>query len=316
MLTQSRGFTGNVLRLPAPWEPAPPPWVSEWLGGARLVDASSPQDQLPVQACAAGGASLVRVVIPAVTPMDILTLQQSVADAYRAVFDRLGSSHPVRFWAFVPDIHAEMGPDLDRYMAFNAGRFGAFSAWFGGREAFGRTLPTASAVGTSGKDLYLYCLAVESAGLPLENPRQVPAYRYSRRFGPMPPCFARATRVIRGTGQMLLVGGTASIRGEESMHIGQVEPQCRETFQNLASLVRSAAGDPAAPADADPLADLQAFRELRVYYMRSEDADVVLERVKEHFPSVRRLELVRAELCRRELLVEIEGLADPAFTPA
>lgn len=315
MLTQSRTFSGTVIRLPADWEASPPPWVSEWLDGASLADVTGPQDQFPVAACARGGVSLVRVVIPDIRPLDILTLQQSVADAYRAVFDRLGNAHAVRFWAFVPDIHAEMGPDLDRYMAFNAGRFAAFSAWFGGREAFGRTLPTASAVGTSARDFYLYCLAVESPGTPLENPRQIPAYRYSRRFGPMPPCFARATRVDRGAEGLLLVGGTASIRGEESVHLGAVGEQCDETLQNLASLVGSAAG-PEVPAPADPLAALAAFRELRVYYMMPEDQDRILERIKEHFPSVRRLELVRAELCRRELLVEIEGLADPALTRA
>jgi len=316
MLTESRNFTGAISRLPAHWEPSPPPWVSEWLGEARFVDDKGPHDQFPVRVCTAGGASLVQVVIPAVPKMDILTLQQSVADAYRAVFDRLGSAHPVRFWAFVPDIHAEMGPDLDRYMAFNAGRFAAFSAWFGGRESFGRTLPTASAVGTSGSELYIYCLAVASPGMPLENPRQVPAYRYSRRFGPMPPCFARATRVTRADAHLLLVGGTASIRGEESMHLGHVGKQCDETFHNLASLIRLAAGEVAVPPEENSLAALRAFRELRVYYMKPEDADLVLDRVKAHFSSVRRLELVRAELCRRELLVEIEGVADPSLTPA
>jgi chorismate lyase/3-hydroxybenzoate synthase len=315
MLTQSRSFSGTVIRLPSDWEASPPPWVAEWLGGVSLAAATGPQDQFPVAVCAGGGVSLVRVVIPNIRELDILTLQQSVADAYRAVFDRLGHGHPVRFWAFVPEIHAEMGPELDRYMAFNAGRFAAFSAWFGGREAFGRTLPTASAVGTSARDFYLYCLAVESPGTPLENPRQIPAYQYSRRFGPMPPCFARATRVDRGAERLLLVGGTASIRGEESMHSGDVGEQCDETLQNLASLVGSAA-DPGAGAPADPLGPLAAFRELRVYYMRPEDVDLILERIKEHFPSVRRLELVRAELCRRELLVEIEGLVDSTLIRA
>ena len=27
----------------------------------------------------------------------------------------------------------------------------------------------------------------------MENPRQTPSYRYSERYGPSPPCFARAT---------------------------------------------------------------------------------------------------------------------------
>ena len=31
--------------------------------------------------------------------------------------------------------------------------------------------------------------------MPVENPRQIPAFRYSKRYGPIPPCFARATRI-------------------------------------------------------------------------------------------------------------------------
>ena len=41
---------------------------------------------------------------------------------------------------------------------------------------------------------------------------------------------------------MLLVGGTASIVGEESRHVGHLEEQANETFRNLASVVASAAG--------------------------------------------------------------------------
>jgi chorismate lyase/3-hydroxybenzoate synthase len=225
------------------------------------------------------------------------------------VFDQLGPAgavHPVRFWAFVPDIHAQLEPDLDRYMVFNAARFAAFSAWYGGRDAFPRALATASAVGTSGGDLVLHCLAADAAGQPVENPRQVPAYRYSRRFGPMPPCFARATVVRpRASAPLLMVGGTASIRGEESMHETDLAAQMDETLANLASVVGAAWSERPAASTA-----LARYRHLRAYHRREADRREVEVRLRSAFPGLERLELLSAELCRVELLVEVEGLAD------
>jgi chorismate lyase/3-hydroxybenzoate synthase len=254
--------------------------------------------------------------------MDILTFQQRVVEAYQAVFERLQgrtARYAVRFWAFVPGIHDDLGAGLDRYMVFNAGRYGAYSAHFGSPTSFGRSVPTASAVGVPGDALTLHCLAADETGLPVENPRQIPAYRYSRRFGPMPPCFARAT-LLRGQteGPLLLVGGTASIIGEESRHVGHLEEQAKETFRNLASVVASAAGcPPSADTPRDDLVPLlAAFRELRVYHTRPEDREAILRFVEGSFPSLGRLELLRASLCRPELFIEIEGLARPPRRPA
>lgn len=248
--------------------------------------------------------------------MDILTFQQRVVETYQAVFEELhrAARNPVRFWAFVPGIHDDLGAGLDRYMAFNAGRYGAYSAHFGSPTSFGSSVPTASAVGVPGDALTLHCLAAEESGLPVENPRQVPAYRYSRRFGPMPPCFARATLLHGQTeGPLLLVGGTASIVGEESRHLGDLEAQARETFRNLASVVASAAGcslsEVTPPDDLLPL--LAAFRELRVYHPRLEDREAILGFIEACFPALGRLELLQASLCRSELFIEIEGLARP-----
>ena len=179
-----------------------------------------------------------------VTGMDILTFQRRVMEAYEGVFEQLAShrAHPVRFWAFVPGIHDDMGGGLDRYMAFNAGRYGAFAAYFGRPTSFRVTVPTGSAVGVAGDTFQLHCLGANEPGLPVENPRQISAYNYSRRFGPMPPCFARATLLRDGREAMLLVGGTASITGEESRHLDALEAQLRETFLNLASVVASSIG--------------------------------------------------------------------------
>lgn len=249
--------------------------------------------------------------------MDILMFQRRVVEAYETIFEQLeptAFAHPVRFWAFVPGIHDDLGAGLDRYMAFNAGRYGAFAAHFGRPTSFDRSIPTASAVGVQGDQFLLHCLATDEPGLPVENPRQVSAYHYSRRFGPMPPCFARATLLRGRTHQpMLLVGGTASITGEESRHAGDLDAQARETFRNLASVVASAAGrtrpDDLGTAEIKTL--LAAFRELRVYYTDAAHQCSLGGLVDATFSPQCRVEWMQASLCRPELLIEIEGLALP-----
>lgn len=286
-----------------------PGWVDRLLDGAPVVPVRGRGGRPDVRRRDAGGWRQVSTAVAGVRALDVLTFQQAVMDAFAAVFDQLapaGAVFPVRFWAFVPDIHARLEPDLDRYMVFNAARFAAYSAWYGGREAFPRALATASAVGTVGAELVLHCLAADVAGRPVENPRQVPAYRYSRRFGPLPPCFARATVIRpRAGAPLLMVGGTASIRGEASMHEGDLRAQVDETLANLASVVHAAwseRADEVAPA-------LARYRHLRAYHRWEGDRREVETRMRAAFPALERLELLSAELCRPELLVEVEGLA-------
>lgn len=306
-------FSASVIEVSPTATPAPPPWVFDLLGGARFEEVSSWHEAARVSVARTPALAAVRVLVPGIRAMDILTLQQVVAEAYQSVFEQLRvgpAPWPVRFWAFIPGIHAVMSPGLDRYMVFNAGRFAAYSAWCGGREAFSKSVPTASAVGTWGEDLVLYCLAAAAPATPAENPRQIPAYRYSRKYGPMPPCFARSTLVQVTGAPLLLVGGTASIRGEDSMHIDHLEAQAGETFRNLAALVRSALGGDGDDSDLEQGPWLDRFRDLRIYHPRLADRSAILSLVQEHFRCLKRVELISAELCRAELLVEIEGLAE------
>ncbi len=268
-------------------------------------------------------------------------LEAAVAAAYGAIGHALSEEdrHAIRFWNFIPAIHADMGGARDRYMVFNAGRFDAFASWFGSPQAFSRALPTASAVGIRRGPLVIHALATTANGAPLENPRQVPAYSYSKRYGPRPPCFARAT-VLADTpgvkGGWLLVGGTASILGEDSIHVRDAERQAMETFANLSKLVASAntargghvdasessasTSSPATDTSPDATSDntdttdaenawLARFSHLRVYIVRASDAETLRELVLERFTHCVDIEFAQADLCRQELLVEIEGLA-------
>ena len=140
-------------------------------------------------------------------------------------------------------------------------------------------------------------------GVHLENPRQVPAYLYSERYGRLPPAFARATIVPRWVDgrPILIAAGTASIRGEQSVCDGDLPGQLRETLDNLSSLISA--------ADASASCSLSQFEELRVYCSRPTDSEVIRQSIAAAFGTNLRLEMIEADLCRAELLVEIEGVA-------
>jgi chorismate lyase/3-hydroxybenzoate synthase len=165
-------------------------------------------------------------------------------------------------------------------------------------------------VGIDRGPLVIHALGDIAAGTPLENPRQVPAYSYSKRYGPLPPCFARAMLTEREPGDYrLLIGGTASIIGEDSQHMRDPRRQAHETFDNLTQLIASASARvhaPTLPPVGDPL---DTLTDLRVYFVQEDHAALVRDLVLARFRRAESVEFMRADLCRTELLVEIEGQA-------
>ena len=275
---------------------------------ARVPDASSTHSPVPPTWAAElardrGEFALHDSRIAGARSLSGRQLEDAVQQAYDTLQRRLRAGpapHPVRFWNFVPEILKLDEQGLERYMHFNAGRHRAFSKWFGA-EQFDHLLPAASGVGWEGDDLVIYALAAREPGVAICNPRQRAPHRYSSRYGPLPPCFARATLVDRG--RLLLVGGTASVRGEESVHRDDIAAQLRETFQNLAAVAAQGfAIDSASVA-------LSCFRQLRVYYVRPEDFSFIKSEVASNLAPSVHCEFLRADLCRADLLVEMEGLA-------
>jgi enamine deaminase RidA (YjgF/YER057c/UK114 family) len=289
----------------------PPGWVASLVceAGPPVAIETSPGILLQVQQ--SRRFALIRARIEHARDLPAASFEQQVAAAYGAIAracHSMPAAHPLRFWNCVPDIHRLCGNGVERYMTFNAGRFHAFSGWFG-KEDFPRRVPAASAVGHEGDDLVIHALCAPAPGKALANPRQIAPYRYSRRYGPLPPCFARATIVERDDEPcLILAGGTASIRGEETVHLNNLGDQLQETFDNLAALIAAANGESFDPGLRDRWLD--QYRELRVFHPRRADRDELATIVGESFRHAARIELVHAELCRGDLLVEIEGVAE------
>jgi chorismate lyase / 3-hydroxybenzoate synthase len=231
-----------------------------------------------------------------------LPLQHAAEDAYRRIFallDREGYPHLWRAWNYLADINLERN-GLERYRQFNIGRHDAFLAH--GRLAQGN-VPAACALGTTRGPLTIAFIAGRSAPTPIENPRQVSAYHYPSEYGPRSPTFSRAAFAQLPGQELLFISGTASIVGHRTLHIGDVAGQTRETLANIEALIQSA--NEKAHSAPYTLNDLS----LRVYVRHGAHYPVVQAIIEERLGADAAVTYVQADICRGDLLVEIEAMA-------
>ncbi len=232
---------------------------------------------------------------------DVSPLEQASRVAYERVFAVLadqGFPELVRCWNYIPQIN-QTRAGMERYRAFNIGRQEAFIA--SGRSC-NEHLPAASALGTAEGDFVLYFLAAQTRPVSIENPRQLSAFRYPEQYGPRSPSFARASLLPLPGCEALFVSGTASIVGHESVHLGDVVAQTNETMVNIDTLV----------AEANRMSPTRQFStaglEFKVFIRHPADYPAVADTMARHLGCVPNAFYVQADVCRRELLVEIEAV--------
>lgn len=142
----------------------------------------------------------------------------------------------------------------------------------------------------------------DGANLPLDNPLQVPAHRYSGRVLASGKEAVRTTpKFERGRllGDVVFVSGTAAIKGEDSEFSEDTRVQALGAIDVVEHLV--------APSNISP--DCSAFRfgYLRVYVRRPQDLEPVREMFISHFRDTP-IHFLQADICRPELLLELEGV--------
>ncbi len=221
--------------------------------------------------------------------------------AYSAIsrFHRAsGYRHLLRAWNYFDGINQGRA-DEERYKQFCVGR----AAGLGAHR--GRRYPAATAIGRrdGAPTLQIYWLAGRTPGAPLENPRQLSAFRYPRRYGPAAPSFSRAMLVSE---RLLMISGTASIVGHASRHPGSLAEQIDETLVNLESVLeRATSVQPGIPARWGERSLL------KVYLRDGTSAARVQAQLAERLPRGVRYLILEADLCRSELLVEIDCVHGP-----
>ena len=245
--------------------------------------------------------------------LDDAGMQAAAQRAYADLFHVLAESaspHLLRLWNYFPGINAD-GGGVERYRQFNAGRQQAFIE--ARRSAFEGS-PAACALGTQTGPLRVYFLAGRTPPLAIENPRQVSAYRYPDAYGPRSPTFSRAALAdVGGERTALFISGTASIVGHTTMHIGDVRRQTEESLTNIAAVRAVAAERAGVPFPAAALIyTVNVRRPADLVVVRDVFEQAVGARSSAALDAI----YLQAEICRADLLVEIEahGFARNAST--
>lgn len=223
--------------------------------------------------------------------------------ASQAVYERLfrllrqqNMPHLWRVWNYLGDINGE-SHGLERYRQFNLGRHAAFVQ---AHRDTGGQVPAACAIGVRKGPLSVAFLAGTTPVVPVENPRQVSAWRYPAQYGPRAPTFSRAALAYPAGQEALFISGTASIVGHETVHANDVAAQCHETVRNLACVV-----DQANRLARSPTPFSLAGMSHRAYVRHASDIATV-QRALQPLLGGAPLVCVQADICRSDLLVEVE----------
>lgn len=233
-----------------------------------------------------------------------LDIEQATAKAYKSLLEQVRpSSHPylLRIWNYFSAINHGQG-DKERYRGFCVGRSQSVDG------QFNTPPPAATAIGTDSNGsttshLQLIALCSSQVARTLENPRQTPAWRYPREYGPVPPGFSRGIILDEDTDTpRLLASGTASIVGHVSQHIGEVAGQLSESLANLQALLAEGSKQ----SGREFL--IENCEALRVYLRKPEDLAVAESMITAAGIDRDRVLYLRGDICRRELDVELEGV--------
>ncbi|WP_348061125.1 pteridine-dependent deoxygenase [Dokdonella sp.] len=275
----------RVLRIGL--EPVQAGWLEVWRGGAGAEWGSDADLRWSTD-----GIHLFFAID--VVEADHGGIVGATEHAYRRINAFVGPSatpHVLRLWNYLDAINLGDGDD-ERYRLFCEGRAR-------GMRVYGEThYPAASAIGRQDgvRILQVYGLASRIAGVPIENPRQTSAWRYPRRYGPVAPTFARG---MLASSSQLLISGTAAVVGHASRHDNDLAAQVEETLANLESLLTQA-GVAEAELGADSC--------LKIYLRDPSCADFVIDALGRHAPTLPEPLVLAGDICRAELLVEIDGM--------
>jgi enamine deaminase RidA (YjgF/YER057c/UK114 family) len=178
--------------------------------------------------------------------------------------------------------------------------------------------PASTGIGTEGRGIGMSAIALvterdDIIAVPLENPRQTAAYEYSDRYSPESPKFCRAMALSCGQYATIFISGTASITASETRHVGDAGAQTHETLENIAALISednvNRHGLPGLGTT------LEGLALVRVYIKHVEDYPAVRAVCEQRLGELPTIYAI-GDVCRPDLLVEIEGMAFSCKVPA
>ncbi len=216
----------------------------------------------------------------------------------------------VRQWNYVPEITIKetdnKGMPFQNYQEFNDVR----AAWYL-KEGLDKDFPASTGIGVYSRGVNIEVIALDPGSdlhiKSLHNPEQSDAHQYSssKLVGEKAveaPRFERGKMVFDDGNGHIWVSGTASILGENSVD-GDIQEQTSVTLNNIDRLLKPENlihnGLPWQSISVNALY-------IRAYVKHRQDGEWVESRLKEKYPGAVR-HVLEADICRPELLIEIEG---------
>lgn len=218
----------------------------------------------------------------------------------QAIFDneRISFSDVVRQWNYIEEI-VKIENGHQHYQDFNDVRTIFYS-----NQQWANGYPAATGIGTQagGIIIDLNAVVVKDSSVkikPIDNDLQIAAHRYSKdlllgnKIYKTTPKFERAKSIEADT-SIVYISGTAAIRGEESLKGVGISEQTKITMENIENLI---SGNE----------DIK-LKMLRVYLKYKDDLRLAQEFMSDYYKGIPTSYLL-ADVCREELIVEIEGIA-------
>ena len=239
---------------------------------------------------------------------------------YNNCFEKLGTylsnigmsfKDVVRQWNYIPNIIGYNNDGIEEYALFNAARETAYS------QAKMEFYPAATGIGVCGDEAIIIIYSqknINTQAKAIENPLQISAYNYSEEVlnktensSTCPkPLFSRGMAIVSNNKlDNFFISGTASIQGEISIAHNSIDEQTRRTIENINYLT----------SQENILKNIElsnttiispAF--LRVYIKNIKEQATAKELIIRSYPNTEII-ILQADICRKNLLIEIEGLA-------
>jgi enamine deaminase RidA (YjgF/YER057c/UK114 family) len=239
--------------------------------------------------------------------VDVFTQMENILHQENMVFSDI-----IRQWSYIGDITGMYG-EKQNYQVFNNVRANFYAKsdnWIG--------FPAATGIGMRTNGIVVDFVAARLKGVasrhPLKNPAQTDAHEYSQDVlvgqkndeavnGLETPRFERAMAIWNSRMNRVIISGTAAITGENTVATGNVEDQTNVTLNNIETLV-SPENIKNTIKDSNFIAGKISV--MRGYVKHKKDVTVVRDIIKKRYPDTPLL-MVEADICRDDLLVEIEG---------
>lgn len=233
--------------------------------------------------------------------LDDTQVDRATETAYSLLFEKLsewGYPHLLRTWNYFPEI-TDGHSALNNYQQFCSGRARAYE----NAVLKPTTYPAATVIGTSQPGLHVYFIASKNSGVGIENSEQVSAFHYPPIYSQDPPLFSRAVLHRNRQQEILFISGTASITGHSTQYADDVNRQMEVCINNIENLLSTAIAEHQFLPTT-----LQDCAHIKVYLRHGEHLDTIRTHLRLYLGPTVPVYYLHGDLCRSDLLVEIEAL--------